>query len=644
MRSRTLMVFLSTGALSTFLHANSMPHPESAAYFSGDPVSFNFQDRDIREVAGAMATLLKLDLSMDPAVKGTMTLYTEQPLTPRAAYIYFLAELDDRGYSVVESGRLFKVVPNAFAVPQVEIRSVSTGGRVVPPSIRQNGPHYAETEGVPTRSNGTPVDDSSTRALALGQSSADVLAKSRVAQGPAIDKPRSTGLGGRSGPVVALTLTEAIDRSLHQNLGLLSGTLVMESAALEIPKAQARFHPNVGFTLDASGVRAASAQAAQTSLTTRRLSPIVTQQLPTGGSLALSSDIVRGDPSVGRKPAVTVSAVQPVLRGGRTYVATQPLRNAEFDLRIADYSLKAQVLGVTADTKTAYYNVLLAEKVIEVTEAATARDRDLIAASTAMFNARLVTKRDVYSAELSLAQDSARLVSARADLETSKDALLSVLGLPIATDIELVDKEINFEPVPLEPERLISTAIRRRPEIVAAQERLAKSVLNIRVAHNAQLPQLDLVASYGRAQTTRTLPGNIDVATDVWTAGVVASFPLGNVAARSTLSQAELERKRIQIELEQTKRNVEIGVRAAVIKLRKSEERIKSLTLAIEQAKGKLEVGKAQFVLGQATNLDITDAQQAILNAETDFLTAIIGYNIGLAELEASIGGPIHPN
>src|SRR5438093_1180141 len=72
-------------------------------------------------------------------------------------------------------------------------------------------------------------------------------------------------------------------------------------------------------------------------------------------------------------------------------------------------------------------------------------------------------------------------------------------------------------------------------------------------------------------------------------------------------------------------------------RLRTTLERMKSLTVAIEQAKGKLEVGRAQFSLGQVTNLDITDAQHALLNAETDLLTAILGYKSGLADLEAAL-------
>ena len=322
-------------------------------------------------------------------------------------------------------------------------------------------------------------------------------------------------------------------------------------------------------------------------------------------------------------------------------MATRPIRDAEFDLRVAEAQLRAEVLRVASRTKSAYYNVLLAEMVIEVTEVAIQRDKTLVEASQALFDARLVTKRDVFSAELSLAQDSARLVNARADLELARTTLLEIIGLPLGTGFFLLDREVSFEPVPLELERWIATAIKNRPEIVDLEERLAKRLLNIKVARNSLLPQLDLTASYGRSQSASTFGKTLDLAGDVWSAGLVLSVPIGNVAATSALAQAEIEYSRLQEQLAQTKRQIELEVRVTATKLQKNLQRMETLKVAIDQAKGKLEVGKAQFVLGQATNLDITDALQALLNSETDLLTAIVDYNIGLAELEARIGGPL---
>ncbi len=478
-------------------------------------------------------------------------------------------------------------------------------------------------------------------------------------------QPETPGLRPQGqGERLNLTLDKSIEIALKNNLGIRITTLSKDSAELEVPKAKAFFHPTVGATAAASGSKSGTGGQQTTTIgpggtpiietipvTEQRNqggSAFISQALPTGATLTFSSDFTRSETSGSEPPAeyttdLRISLVQPLLRGGRIYVATKPIRDAEFDLRVADAQVKVEVLNVTANTKAAYYNMLLTEKVIGVTQAAIERDKLLVDASQALFKAGLVTKRDVFSAELSVAQDSAKIVSARADLENARNALLDVLGLPIGTEVGLVDKEISFEPIPLELERWIAMANTNRPEILDVQTRIEKAVLNIRVARNALLPQLDVGASYGWNQTDSSFGKSLRLSGDAWSAGLTFSVPIGNVAARSALAQAEIERTRLQEQLSQTKRQVEIEVRSATIKLQKSLERMKALTAAIEQAKGKLEVGRAQFALGQATNLDITDAQQALLSAESDLLAAMVDYNVGLAELEARIAGPLQP-
>ena len=293
-------------------------------------------------------------------------------------------------------------------------------------------------------------------------------------------------------------------------------------------------------------------------------------------------------------------------------------------------------------SKSLYYTVILTEKVIELIQAAIQRDKTLIEASQALLNAGLVTKRDVFSAEISHAKDSAKLINAQADLESAKNAFLGVLGLPIGQEILLVEKEIGFRPIPLETEKWIVEAVGNRPEVMEVDERLSKSLLDIKVAQNLVLPQVDLVTSYGRSQNHSTFERSLAFRGQTWGAGMVFSIPLGNVAAKSALSRAGIERARLQQELLERKRQVEQEVRAAVIKLRKSSERMKPLSMIVEQARGKLEVARGRFTLGLATNLDIINAQDDLLDAETDLLKSVVDYNIGIAELEASTAGPLY--
>lgn len=113
------------GVVSTVAHAQA-PAPETvASRFRGEPVTLNFVNADIEAVSRAMAAILRQQFVVDPRVKGTMTLYSEKALAPHEAYLNYLAALRGQGYTVVEVGGLFKVVPEADA--KLQSGTVSVG-------------------------------------------------------------------------------------------------------------------------------------------------------------------------------------------------------------------------------------------------------------------------------------------------------------------------------------------------------------------------------------------------------------------------------------------------------------------------------------------------------------------------------------
>ncbi len=87
----------------------------SVAQRAGEPITLNFAGAEIEAVARTMAAITRQNIVVDPRVKGTMNLTTEKPVSPAAAYNQFLATLRLSGYTVVDSGGLLKVVPEADA-------------------------------------------------------------------------------------------------------------------------------------------------------------------------------------------------------------------------------------------------------------------------------------------------------------------------------------------------------------------------------------------------------------------------------------------------------------------------------------------------------------------------------------------------
>jgi general secretion pathway protein D len=103
--------------------------PPNAARFRGEPVTLNFVNADIEGVARAMSAILRQQFVVDPRVRGTITLYSEEPLAPRDAYFNFLAALRGLGFTVVEVNGLYKIVPEADAKLQAGTVSIGEGAR-----------------------------------------------------------------------------------------------------------------------------------------------------------------------------------------------------------------------------------------------------------------------------------------------------------------------------------------------------------------------------------------------------------------------------------------------------------------------------------------------------------------------------------
>jgi general secretion pathway protein D len=112
--------------------AQDAPRPAAAKRGSGlgggTPVTVNFVNADLEAVTRAMAAMLDRQILVDPRVKGVITVYSEQPIPVREAWLQYLAALRGLGFTVVESAGLLKVLPEPDAKLQAGTVSVGEVG------------------------------------------------------------------------------------------------------------------------------------------------------------------------------------------------------------------------------------------------------------------------------------------------------------------------------------------------------------------------------------------------------------------------------------------------------------------------------------------------------------------------------------
>jgi outer membrane protein TolC len=442
-----------------------------------------------------------------------------------------------------------------------------------------------------------------------------------------IQASQQTSPSFRSPKMRYISLDDAVITALQHNLSLQIARIDVKVGEHEVPATRARFHPVPGLLFEATDEHTVDRFSSSTDPLDRRRGTksvdtqfgqaFVRQALPTGGEVVIASDLFREAEdrfSDAYEGGSQLELRQPLMRGGRIYVA---------------------------DATQAYYNTVLAARLIDVSEKAVERDRSLIEASKALFQAGRGSKRDVVSAEIRLSDDLASLARRRGALERAQLVLRDVLGLPIGEYLAPAEATVPFFPIEFRLERWIDQALRKRPEIRAVLVRLEQSALDVRVAANTVLPKLDAVGLYRRHDFGTSSRKAFGWDSQSWAAGLEFEIPFGNVAARERLESARLRHRRVERELANVGRSIEVEVRNEVIGLQQNLENLKAQAAKVEQARSKLEIARVRFERGLANNLDITDSQTDLVDAESALLAAIVDYTNGLARLEATVAGPL---
>ena len=96
-------------------NANVQRGRPGPAVKASSPVTLNFVNADIEAVTRAIGVMLNRQIIIDPRVKGTITVYSEQPVSVADAYRNYLAALRGLGFTVVEAAGFLKVLPEPDA-------------------------------------------------------------------------------------------------------------------------------------------------------------------------------------------------------------------------------------------------------------------------------------------------------------------------------------------------------------------------------------------------------------------------------------------------------------------------------------------------------------------------------------------------
>jgi len=315
----------------------------------------------------------------------------------------------------------------------------------------------------------------------------------------------------------------------------------------------------------------------------------------------------------------------------------QPLLNLDgfFERRAASDAARAAAQKaertdavVTFRVKTGYYGLLLAERRVEVIEAAleTARaNRDQV---QALYEEGMVDEADRLAAEVRVSELESRRTEVRARRDNAADRLRMLLGIDRPVDIEPTDslrqERVSVEPISL-PEvnqsRSDMRALRARAD--AAREKTRSRWL-------AFVPTLNARGTAGWYDDTP-----FGTAGQSWTAGASLTWSLFEGYRQIGAAQeAEAQLQQAEIALERKRLENEVEIASARRDLQSARERIEQTRRAVEQAEESLRIRTNRHEEGLAQTTDLLRAETTLAERRLAALRALYQHNVTVYRLE----------
>lgn len=218
-----------------------------------------------------------------------------------------------------------------------------------------------------------------------------------------------------------------------------------------------------------------------------------------------------------------------------------------------------------------------------------------------------------------------------------KENDLQVLTGHFPSDIMERGESIREQYIPTTlPIDLPSDVLKRRPDVIQAEQRLIEANAKAGVAYTQQFPSLKLTGRLGGENTELT----DFLKSPTWFIAGALTGPLFNMGKNRAIHKAARARYEQEVlNYEKTILEVFKEVNNAIVNYKKNKEARKSREALYNSAKTYQELANLQYVNGLVSYLDVLDAQRQLFDAEIAMNEANLNELVAVVSLYKALGG-----
>ncbi|CAN5755109.1 TolC family protein [soil metagenome] len=314
--------------------------------------------------------------------------------------------------------------------------------------------------------------------------------------------------------------------------------------------------------------------------------------------------------------------------------------------------VRGRTHAVVTRVRIAYYDVLLAEEAVRLTENTVSRITQTLDEMRKMERAGVASNYDVLRLEVELANVEPALRRARNAASAARRALAVELGVDELSDVAVVGDlaSIAVDSLPGLPVTdtvqwpdAVQLAVQLRSDV--RQLHLMEQLRNaeLRAEQSEYLPTLSLFGTYsinaqqsgspvffGESDAQRAYGRQI---------GVQLTLPLfAGMQRPARVGQRRAVIAQVRTQQELVRDQVENQVRTALEQVFEARQRVDAQSFGVQQARRGYAIASAQFREGISSALELTDAEVALRQSEFNYAEAIYDYLVARARLDQAMG------
>ena len=312
------------------------------------------------------------------------------------------------------------------------------------------------------------------------------------------------------------------------------------------------------------------------------------------------------------------------------------LDEAREALIAADLSHNTIIQNIVFEVEKAYYNYVTSKVLLEAQQATYKEAETNMEASKDRHHAGVATIADVLQAKTALAQSKLALDSLEGQIQTTRGALATAMGLPANTpyDIIVPKKEIPLKETLEKVEAYLARAEKQRPDLAAARAQVRKAGANVRKVAARAYPSINGTADWGN-----TYYGTTALYKDNYSGALLFSIPLfTGFSQRHNVEQARADEETAQARLKSLEQQVVLEVWTSYYNLKTAEQRVRTSKDLLKSATESHQVALGRYKAGVGSILDLLSAQSALESARAQQVLATADWFVSLAALARDTG------